>query len=251
MLKKLMKYEFLATYRYYAPIFAGILVMAGLNRLLMTISANSSETSVGSGLTYLIYILLILSLPIVTLVISIWRYSKNLLEDEGYLMFTLPVTTNQLFFSKYFTTLIWEVASFVIAVGSAFLIGFFQIPSLSNLFGVYLQPILLILVILSILAVLCASVFSLYTVVSLSYLLFKEHRILGLIVSYIIYSIVSNLLTILISAIIGSIFANIIADAEVATAYGSLISIILCYSVLGVLCYFFSHHCLTKKLNLQ
>lgn len=166
-------------------------------------------------------------------------------------MFTLPVTTNQLFFSKYFTTLIWEIASFLIAVSSAFLIGFFQTPSFRDYFTVQLHPILLILIILGILAFLCASVFSLYTVVSLSYLLFKEHRVLGLIVSYIIYSVASNVLSVLINFISSNIFVNMIKDAMAAVTYSTLVSIIFRYSILGVLCYFFSHHCLTKKLNLQ
>ena len=41
------------------------------------------------------YVVLIISISAITLIIMVQRFYKNLLGDEGYLMFTLPVKTWQ------------------------------------------------------------------------------------------------------------------------------------------------------------
>lgn len=57
-----------------------------------------------------------MALGVLTIVVTIQRFRKNLLGDEGYLMFTLPVSTSSLILSKCITALIYAVLSFIVAV---------------------------------------------------------------------------------------------------------------------------------------
>ena len=52
---------------------------------------------------------------LLTLVLMVYRFYKNLMTDEGYLMFTLPVSRSQLIWSKLMVALAWGVLSAVLA----------------------------------------------------------------------------------------------------------------------------------------
>ena len=52
---------------------------------------------------------------LLTLVLMVYRFYKNLMTDEGYLMFTLPVSRSQLIWSKLLVALVWSVLSTVLA----------------------------------------------------------------------------------------------------------------------------------------
>ena len=57
--------------------------------------------------------------------ILLYRFYKSRFTDEGYLMFTLPVKTSQLFLSGAVNLLIWSVISFIIiAISFVIAIGF-------------------------------------------------------------------------------------------------------------------------------
>ena len=45
----------------------------------------------------------------------VYRFYKNLMTDEGYLMFTLPVSRSQLIWSKLIVSMAWGILSAVLA----------------------------------------------------------------------------------------------------------------------------------------
>lgn len=75
---------------------------------------------------------------ILAFVLMIYRFYKNLMTDEGYLMFTLPVTTGQLIWSKMIVSAVWLLATAAMDVLSMFISVFdsaawrdiFQLPGL-------------------------------------------------------------------------------------------------------------------------
>ena len=71
---------------------------------------------------------LFVSLVVLTIMIIIQRFKRNLLEDEGYLMFTLPVTSKELILSKYSVSLIYIILSSIVS-----LISFVMIILISNI----------------------------------------------------------------------------------------------------------------------
>ena len=130
MLGKLIKYEFKACGRVFFPIYIGILVLAAANGLFNNYNIFQFENggfsfSIGSIQNILILVLfaLFVALFVLTIVLTIQRFKKNLLEDEGYLMFTLPVSSTNLILSKYLVALIFIVLSTIVAVLSFIFIG--------------------------------------------------------------------------------------------------------------------------------
>ena len=116
MLGKLLKYEFKATSRTFLPIYGALILVALGNRLF-----RMGNIDLGFGLTTAILVGLFVALGVLTLMVTIQRFNRNLLGDEGYLMFTLPVEPNQLIFSKLITTVIWGVLSGIVG-GMTFII---------------------------------------------------------------------------------------------------------------------------------
>ena len=88
MLRKLIKYELITCGRTFLPIYLAILLMSVITGFSMNM-----EIFKISGVSMIILFGLFVSLVVLTIMIIIQRFKRNLLEDEGYLMFTLPVTS--------------------------------------------------------------------------------------------------------------------------------------------------------------
>ena len=98
MLGKLLKYELKATSRVFIPLYIAILVVSIVNGLSLNLEILNIQ-----GLATIVLMCLFISLFVITIVVTIQRFNKNLLKDEGYLMFTLPVSSKHLVLSKYLT----------------------------------------------------------------------------------------------------------------------------------------------------
>ena len=131
MLRKLLKYDFLAVFRgawLILPAMAFITVCATisaniLNRLDMDMVGPAG---VGAGLLFaaciLVLMLCIYGIAICGVVISILlfvRFYTNFYTDEGYLTFTLPVKRSTLLLSKTLNAFLYYIAYFVL-FGSCF-----------------------------------------------------------------------------------------------------------------------------------
>lgn len=101
-----MKYEFMAMGRVFLPLFAALIVVSIVNRILASLPALAPVT-IGMVLLGI----LIASIAVLTLILTLQRFRNNLLSNEGYLMMTLPVSTDRLILSKLFVAAIWSAAS--------------------------------------------------------------------------------------------------------------------------------------------
>jgi hypothetical protein len=88
MLIKLLRYEFRALLR----------ILPALYLALPALAAAAGDS--GAGLLYILWGMAFMAVFIVNLVIVILRFRDNFLKDEGYLMFTLPVSGWELIASK-------------------------------------------------------------------------------------------------------------------------------------------------------
>lgn len=126
MLGKLLKYELKSTSRILGVLYIAVMIVAAVvgfaagGIIWQATQGNEIAFVVGS----LIYVLLIMVLMIVTVILVIERFYKNLLREEGYLMHTLPVPTWMLVASKVISALIWIVLSIVAVVLSLLILGF-------------------------------------------------------------------------------------------------------------------------------
>ena len=121
MLKKLLKYEIRATARLFLPVFGAILLLAILNNIFFNFNDIPDFAAV---LTMMLYVILIIALFVLVYVVMIQRFYKNLLRDEGYLMFTLPVRTWQLIASKLIVSIMWLAICTFVTVLSVFIMAF-------------------------------------------------------------------------------------------------------------------------------
>ncbi len=112
MLSRLIKYEMKAMGRILAPIYVLVLA-ASLMLSVVSTSAGSNSVLLTAFLDkfemvlVLLFLVAVLIMSVMMVVVVIQRFYRNLLGQEGYLMFTLPVTTAQHLIGKSVTALIW------------------------------------------------------------------------------------------------------------------------------------------------
>jgi len=111
MLGKLMKHEFRATARIMLPVMGAMVALALLANLsIRGLAGNLSDIPMLRILFTLIIIFFsvaVVATAVMSLVIMVSRFYRNLLKDEGYLMFTLPVSVHELIWSKLIVSLVW------------------------------------------------------------------------------------------------------------------------------------------------
>ena len=91
MLRKLLKYEFKSTGRTFLPIYGALLITAFLTRLFVFNKDVSNSFFLGIFQMVLssLFGFLLMAVFILTLVVSLQRFYKNLLGEEGYLSIAL------------------------------------------------------------------------------------------------------------------------------------------------------------------
>lgn len=265
MLKKLMKYELKATARYFLPLYLAILVIS----LFMGI--RGFEGGFMPILDVLLPIVLgitFVGLMVMTFILIVTRFDKNLLGDEGYLMFTLPTKTSTLINAKLLTALAWLFATFLVFLLS---ISFITIRELDlgaiilNLKIIKVDPIVVILFILLLVVSVVQSILHIYASLSIAQSRsITKNRILGGIIIFILISLVFNVLETAVTFGAGIFLQNntwfriLIEDThfqnynEIIEFFRSFIGISLVYTTAkAVLFYFLTKFHLEKKLNLD
>ena len=121
MLGKLMKYDLRSGIRTFSLIWIGLAVLAAINGLTLRIAFDGDIQSelanfIITVLPMVLLVALYAAMGIFVLVFIINRFYKGLLGDEGYLMFTLPVSTSEHIGSKLLTSLIFQIGSIAVAV---------------------------------------------------------------------------------------------------------------------------------------
>ncbi len=132
MLKKLIRYEFKATGRIMGLLYAALVITAvfcrvtlGLAGLGESVSAEAPSVllNIISEIILFLYGMIICAVVAVTLVMILLRFYRNLLQNEGYLMNTLPVKSRQHITSKLFAAVVWTVASIAVVIISLIIIS--------------------------------------------------------------------------------------------------------------------------------
>lgn len=130
MLSKLLKQEFRATGRIMLPVLAALLLLSVLgNFSIRMMDGNVTSNTVLRfifGFLIVVFILGMFAAMMMTLVLMITRFHRNLLKDEGYLMHTLPVSVHGLVWSKLIVSLVWFVVTGLVITAIIFLTGLIQ-----------------------------------------------------------------------------------------------------------------------------
>lgn len=125
MLSKLLKYEMKATARIFLPLFAVVLLSAAINRIITLLSPGGWEAP--AIISLVLYVTILVGMFVVTVIMMIQRFYRNLLSEEGYLMFTLPVKPWMHIISKLLLAMLWTLVGVVVAMGSIAIIASAQL----------------------------------------------------------------------------------------------------------------------------
>ncbi len=120
MLVKLLKHEFKATGRIFLPMFGLLAIFSVITKY---VTGLQKFDSLFSGLLVIIPAILyggiIVGIVVMSIVMLIQRFTKNLLGDEGYLMHTLPATAGSHIISKLIVGSVWIIFSAILVSISA------------------------------------------------------------------------------------------------------------------------------------
>lgn len=198
---KLLKYEWKACARTCLPLYGVLILMSLISRILYVIPKNASLDFMLPAISSMLYMGVMMAAFVVTAVILIQRFYKNLLGSEGYLMFTLPVTVTQHLLSK---TIIAVVMIALSGIAAFLSIGIFADMSFGTLFvdmikGVARSGGLLFGLELLVLAVLGIADMALfvYMCMALGHLAGK-HRLLMSVVWYVVLSTAVQVLLLMV-----------------------------------------------------
>lgn len=270
MLGKLFKYEFKSTAKVFSPLYITLLVVAIINGFFL----NSEMFNI-KGLLMMVFGALLIALFVITVVVLIQRFSKNLLGDEGYLMFTLPVKSSSIILSKYLVAILWTVLSGIVSVVAFFLITFIPLVmdgaiNLSEYFGIFAEGLKIVFqsdyttFVINIMLLVFISysmfIFTVYLALSMGQLpVFNNHRNLASFISFIginvLLSSIRNLLMTMFFKIFGeqvlfNIEINSLNDITTVINSGFIFGIVVNF-VLLVGLFFGTKFILDKKLNLE
>lgn len=256
MLEKLIKYEYKATARIFIPIYIALLLVAVINRVF-----RIGNIDVAWGISTLALVGLFIALGVLTIIVIVQRFNKNLLGDEGYLMFTLPVKSEQLIVSKLIISIVWTIISgivafitFLILLGEASLFNeiFTNWNTIWTEFSIAVQeqmhvssPILFIAMIVAILLLSYISfIFKIYLSLAAAQLpVFNKNRgVVGFVAFFVINVILS----------IGSQILEVIIPDQVFNTFASSVTIMIITTLIVCLVLFIGiKWILDKHLNLE
>lgn len=275
MLGKLIKHETRATSRIFLPLYGALLILTIFTKLVMAIGApdffseaasnNNNIAEIILGISFTLYFVLIVGICVMTLVMIIQRFYKNLFTDEGYLMFSLPVKTWELVLSKLMVGMIWSAVCTVMIVLTFFIfsLGAFSMMELSQTIRsaysmFYLQTgmelnLFMAELILFILVQTVASILMIYVSIAIGQL-FNQHRIVAAFGAYIVITIAMQIIMSIAMAVfaIGNLENMVLNGSEAMTTVQWLINGSTALNVvLGIGFYYVTHTIMKKRLNLE
>lgn len=265
MLNKLLKYELKATGRIFLPLFLALMLFAVINRFMLSPEKFDTPAMISMA----IYIIIMVGMFVMTFIMMIQRFNKNLLSDEGYLMLTLPVKPWKHIVSKLFVSMLWMVVSGFTALLSILIIALKKgdFTQFTEGFAILHQQAfeelgtLLYLMsfemIIGLLICLASGILIIYASIAIGHL-FNQHKMLASFGAFIGLSTLSEILSKLFSLIPGiAHFSNIYISSysdfigmqpilQVMIASGIIITGLLSVAYFAV-----TNYILSKRLNLE
>lgn len=147
MLGKLLKFEMRASARTLLPLYVGTLLVAlacGLSMYIQTSNMTKMKQSLANGVavsfsgfgdpvdggintlivfTMILVVAFCVAVTVLTIMSIVQRFNNGIAGNEGYLMFTLPVSHEKLLASKLIGALLWTAASLFVIFLVAAIVG--------------------------------------------------------------------------------------------------------------------------------
>lgn len=261
MLGKLFKHELKATTRFLAPIYMILLLLSIMDRIVLNLDIFPGALQVIPGFITFAYVIAIIAVIAVTFIVMVMRFYKNLMTDEGYLMFTLPVKSHELINSKLLIATGWTILS-VLAVILSLLIVFFDPTHMDSFWEIVKSAIaeikaefggnfvlLIIEFVIMMLFSIISNIMMIYVSIAVGQL-FNGHKLIGAFVSYIGINVTIQIIVSIFLVIISLIFKETITDINALPELVFPITITSLIISTGIF-YWATDYIFRKKLNLE
>lgn len=290
MLNKLMKHDFRALSRTLFPLQIGILGSGLVATLLTALTIRLSDASWAgtngssllqglimavTGTASVLIGIAIMASTLVTLIFICYHFYRSFLSDEGYLTFTLPVSTSNLLWSKLFTGMFWALINCVVVAVTLLIFTVFGtttntlvnqevlsairyfftdlMPQATQYFNV---PLVSVEVVVIGLIALAAQMLQIYFAIIVGGQVAKKHKILAAIGMYLLINmgvgIVSSTFMAAVTLGEGTMSLALNSVQEVGTFMTSVFGWYgVLFAGLCVLFFLVSRSILKKNLNLQ
>lgn len=259
MLRKLTKHEFKATSRYILPLYLILLALTLLNKIMLSLDIFKGVLKYVSYMMLIVYSFSLVAVAIVTLVIMIARFYKNLVTDEGYLTFTLPVKTNQIINSKMIIAILWTLASVLLIFASIIVVSSTSLGDLQDAFRLgyaslkdtFPNRTLIIVIQLIVLLILTIihNILLIYVSIAIGQLI-NGHRLIGSFLAYVVITTLSQILMAILIVVVVYIFGGSLNDTSIIPHIIFPISIVITL-ILNFLFYYGTSYIFSQKLNLE
>lgn len=261
MLKKLFKYDMIALSRYLIPLHILMLIVSLLGRFLVTSRLLNTPPPLVVGIILFTYISVMIVVCSATyLIIAVYFY-KNLFTHEGYLTLTLPASPVQHLNAKTLSGILWLIIDLAVIALSLVLLLMtpatmqhaYEFGSIfQQQFGIAPTTYLIYIAAFLLLGALTSPLI-IYVCIAIGQL-FSNHRILGAVVVYFVFTMLLQFVMTACLILSGALpfsfnYSGLTLNYNIFFDIGLKISIV--WVILeGVFSYFVTLHILKKKINL-
>jgi len=270
MVKKLLKHEFNYYYRTVGLFLPLVLVTGIVTKLFSLFDGKNVIATVASMLSVAALSISCVALIVMSVVIGIVRFYKNMYSAEGYLTFTLPVTNSQHLLVKLLLAVGCEILCVLTVVAALFIafsgevlstvcenIAFF-IRMFENSFGTVNCILYAVEAVIILLLYATVSMLIYFACITFGQTA-KKNRILMSFGAYFFYYMASQTVSGVITAVISVMSEYGMLDSILlwsnqhiaAAVHIAMWLIILYYAALGVAAWIITQKAMTNKLNLE
>lgn len=253
MLRKLVKYDLKANWMYFLIMYGVFAVYSVLFFFLLQMDPEDLRVQITLFSAVAAYVFMIAALSIMTTVLIVARFYKNMFGPEGYLTHTLPVSPAVNLASKVISAVIWNVLTMLVCLGSVCLVaGSSEVGEeiwwVLKEFALYYDGQIFGLYCVSAVLNLFTGIFVMYLAICLGQLA-NRHRVLCAIGYYLAYVAINYVLQ-MAGSIVVSLFAieNESEQLLMVLNEGLTIGISFVFLIVSV---FASHYIIARKLNLE
>ncbi len=269
MVKKLLKHEFMALGRMLVPMYIILLGLSLITRIIVIFENDSVIYDIISVSSIVVLTIGLVVGLIYTIVSCVIRFYRNLFSKEGYLTFTLPVSTSAHLLTKLFASVVAYIASlgivfaaFCVATSGELLVEIFKaagflLGEAGEVMGANLAFYAIELAVASLVST-CTGFLLFYACMCIGQLAKRSRVLLALGVYFGYYYLTQILVT------LGLVFMTVFEDTELfydiiswielhptEFIHVALIGALVIEAVLGGVYYLIAHTIMKKKLNLE
>lgn len=281
MLGRLMKYELKSTTILFVPLILILFGVSVVNRIFSIRAISSAINNLPDALSVTInlvvrgaFVVLVVAFMFISVYLLIQRFYKNLMGDQGYLMFTLPVSSWEHIASKTIIAIFWMTISTIAIILSILMIipesgiygDFFRglATIFSDISEILKFPIWVLVIEAVVLWIIGFATFFLQVYAAITFgQRFNKSRKMGSFLSFFVLSVISNAFISFLTKIFGQVTGIEQNINNSITDFGfyqfvfarSLHTLILFQIVLSIIfavgCFMLTKYNLDHKLNLE